>query len=680
MDEEELKATMLDVGSGGNAAQTGRDLGAAMQSMRSGGTPMVDPFAMVQPVPYIPPGQEVSILDRPASIPMESYDMPGSPMPDVMPEELMVEEGMQPGPMQPVQPQQPADQQLPSIAQEGVPGGPPQRGGRPFQMDVSAPNFNERYRYTQQDFYGGDNPNITWTDPRGVQMYVPKAGELPMAIWASRMQQNASEKQAIKDRINKLREQEIAPTADPYQQSFSTLIGQTKDNFVSALAESYGGNEDLAWKEIATDGTDANRRWMQMHKDLEALGQYGKFLWADAKDVLDMARKNEVSYTEETMKQAEEIYYGLGNLKPDASPADIRRLVETAKGFTKRIGMEQYSKNSIEPNIKEKYQRWHTVNFYRDKATGMKVEEIQKKYNGEAFLKGYAKEYARLNPQVTEQEAYDFFSSTIPKEHLELAVDSKIPPIGGSGLVSGGAGTVDGRVVRADYRDMPEQVGGMIMKDRRSIHLSPFQVTGGKEHAVKEMDVSIDGTSNGRPMRNVQLLYNPGSEQWELYGKMLDEGGVERLQEIEASTSYDTDGLDGEELAKVIKMREDAKNEVYKKHSKATSAPADFNTSLLESYWGDSDPNYVLLQLVTSKGGKMSYEDLQAKLTTKDGRDEIARILGAAPKRATPAKAAASSSSQEMVTVRMPDGKTGQIPAANLDAFMKKYPTATQVK
>lgn len=645
MDEEELKDTMLDVGSGGNAAQTGRDLGAAMQSMRSGGTPMVDPFAMVQPVPYIPPGQEVSILDRPASIPMESYDMPGSPMPDVMPEELMVEEGMQPGPMQPV-PQAPEQQQPPAIAQEGVPGGPPQRGGRPFQMDVSAPNFNEKYRYTQQDFYGDNNPNITWTDPRGVQMYVPKAGELPMAIWASRMQQNASEKQAIKDRIKKLQEQEIAPTADPYQQSFSRLIGQTKDNFVSALAESYGGNEDLAWKEIATDGTDANRRWMQMHKDLEALGQYGKFLWADAKDVLDMARKNEVYYTPETMRLAEEIYYGLGNLKPDASPADIRRLVETAKGFTKRIGMEQYLKNSMLPGIKDRYKRWHTVNFYRDKQTGMKVEEIEKNYNADAFLKESAKQYARLNPQVTVDEAYEFFSGAIPKEHLELAVDSKIPPIGGSGSGSGGAGTVDGRVVRADYRDMPEQVGGMIMKDRRSIHLSPFQVTGGKEHAVKEMDVSIDGTSNSRPMRNVQLLYNPGSEQWELYGKMLDEGGVTKLAEIQNSTKYDLDGKSAEEVAVLVKQRDNEIEEVYKKHSKATSAQADFNTSLLESYWGDSDPNYVLLQLVTSKGGKMSYEDLQAKLTTKDGRDEIARILGASQKQATPAKAAASSPSQ----------------------------------
>ena len=643
MDEEELKATMLDVGSGGNAAQTGRDLGAAMQSMRSGGTPMVDPFAMVQPVPYIPPGSDVSILDRPASIPMESYDMPGNPMPEVMPEELMVEEGMQPGPIQPVEPQQPADQQPHSIAQEGVPGSVPQPGRRPLQMDVTPPNFNERYRYTQQDFYGGDNPNITWTDPRGVQMYVPKAGELPMAIWASRMQQNASEKQAIKDRINKLREQEIAPTADPYQQSFSNLIGQTKDNFVSALAESYGGNEDLAWKEIATDGTDANRRWMQMHKDLEALGQYGKFLWADAKDVLDMARKNEVSYTPETMKQAEEIYYGLGNLKPDASPADIRRLVDTAKGFTKRIGMEQYFKNFIEPNIKEKYQRWHTVNFYRDKATGMKVEEIQKKYNGEAFLKGYAKEYARLNPQVTEQEAYDFFSSTIPKEHLELSVDSKIPPIGG-GSGSGGAGTVDGRIVRADFRKVntvgPD--GKTVAAGDQSMHLTPFQVTGGKEHAVKEMQVSIDGTSATRPMRDIQLVYAPIQGKWRMVGKMLDEGASEMLNQIDERTSIGLAEADTpEEQAQIQEQAKQQKDAIWRKYSKAGVAESDFNTSLLESYWGNSDPNTVLLELVTAKGGKMSYDDLQTKLTTKDGRDEIARILGAAPKQATPAKAAA---------------------------------------
>jgi hypothetical protein len=602
---------------------------------------MADPFAMVQPVPFIPPGEEVSILDQ-----TPTFDMPGSPMPGI-PEEV-IQPGMAPddagayaySPEQ-IDTSAPANwqaqQATPQSGAQPEPDQPGQpRSRRPFQMDVSAPDFNENYRYTQQDFYGQQRP-ISTTDAVGGALHFPQAGELPMAIWASRMQQNASEKQAIKDRINKLREQEIAPTADPYQQSFSGLIGQTKDNFVSALAESYGGNEDLAWKEIATDGTDANRRWMQMHKDLEALGQYGKFLWADAKDVLDMARKNEVSYTPETMKQAEEIYYGLGNLKPDASPADIRRLVETAKGFTKRIGMEQYSKNFMLPGIKERYKRWYTVNFYRDKQTGMKVEEIEKNYNADAFLKESAKQYAKLNPQVSVDEAYEFFSGTIPKEHLELAVDSKIPPSsGGSG--PGGAGG-DGPIVRADYRNFIDESGDAVAG--QTIHMSPSQVTGGKEHSVKEMDVSVDGTSNTRPMRNVQLVYNPQKNKWSLYGKLLDEGGVDKLAEIEASTAYDTEGLEGEDLAKVVRMREEAKNEVFTKYAKPSYADADYNTSVLESYWRSSDPSMTLLELVTSKGGKLTYDQLTEKLKSQSGRDEIARILGASPKQATTAKAAA---------------------------------------
>jgi hypothetical protein len=234
MDEEELKQLMLNVGSGGNQAATQQELSSAMSGMRSGGTPMADPFAMVQPVRYITPEEEVTLLDDMSNMPPELQGAEAyGPEPidttaPAIPEEV-IQPGMEQQPVDPVQ--QPANQP---------------RGRRPFKMDVSAPEFNQNYRYTQQDFYGQQRP-ISTTDAVGGALHFPQAGQLPMAIWASRMQQHQKRKAEVQERIKQLRDLEVEPTADPYQQSFAKTVGSAKDSFVKALAESYDGDESKAW-------------------------------------------------------------------------------------------------------------------------------------------------------------------------------------------------------------------------------------------------------------------------------------------------------------------------------------------------------------------------------------------------------------------------------------------------
>ncbi len=618
---------MLNVGSGGNQAATQQELSSAMSGMRSGGTPMADPFAMVQPVRYITPEEEVTLLDDMSNMPPELQGAEAyGPEPidttaPAIPEEV-IQPGMEQQPVDPVQ--QPANQP---------------RGRRPFKMDVSAPEFNQNYRYTQQDFYGQQRP-ISTTDAVGGALHFPQAGQLPMAIWASRMQQHQKRKAEVQERIKQLRDLEVEPTADPYQQSFAKTVGSAKDSFVKALAESYDGDESKAWMEIGTDGTDANRKWLQLHRDMEALGQYGKFLWADAKDYRNQAKNNEIYYTPETLKLAEDFYYGLGNFRGDEGIGDIHQLTKNAERLSQRISIEQFAQKQLLPGIKDRYARFQEAKFYIDPNTGLRVEQTNKKYDANTFLEQEARNYARMNPMVSEAEALDIFKKIIPPEHFEINLDSKMPS--GSGG-DGGGGTAGGGIsLGFDYRKtgLYDKATGKTVAGAQSLHFTPFQETGGKQYPVKEMQVSTGGTTTTRPMRDVQLVYAPEQGKWRLVGKMLDEGSVEKLNNLISTTQFDVSSKSGADALGVQKEVDRVVDEFWRKNAKYSAADADANTSVLEMYWRSGNPDQMVVNELRRKGSRMTVEDVQQKLRTKGGRDEIARILGANIESGQPAQGA----------------------------------------
>jgi hypothetical protein len=57
-------------------------------------------------------------------------------------------------------------------------------------------------------------------------------------------------------------------------------------------------------------------------------------------------------------------------------------------------------------------------------------------------------------------------------------------------------------------------------------------------------------------------------------------------------------------------------------------------------YWRSGNPDQMVVNELRRKGSRMTVEDVQQKLRTKGGRDEIARILGANIESGQPAQGA----------------------------------------
>lgn len=262
-------------------------------------------------------------------------------------------------------PQQSAAPPAPAAPQQ--PAAPAQRSG-PSYMARGGTRFNKDYRYTNEDFYGPRGPDIFTTDAVGGSMYIPRAGELPMDIFASYFQENQRQRAEVRGAISKFMEaSQVKPTADPYQPAFNKLVTDWQNNYVAGIAEQYGGNSQLAWAEIAKEGTAANKGYLDGMRAMDALGQFVKFQWADAASYIEEVMKGNLNASPEQKQRAYDVYYGMNSLKGDMTGGDFMKLAQETemlkrdmnelKWFNERVlpmAPEAYRKVSQEPVVEMK--------------------------------------------------------------------------------------------------------------------------------------------------------------------------------------------------------------------------------------------------------------------------------------------------------------------------------------
>jgi len=311
----------------------------------------------------------------------------------------------------------------------------PDRGR--FRIGAQAPTLNQNYRYTNEDFYGKQR-DFRWTDPRGASMLVPNAGQLPMGIWASQMQQVQGERLKNQQNLQKLIAGmegggKGAKTAPPYQASLDNAASMARNRFISDLTEQYAGNEAKAWEEIAKPGSKAARDFFDMHRRFEAIGQHGQELWERSKGYLDALKSGDVYRDPETVKLAEEVFYGLGSMRGDEGAGDIDRLTRSMAKFDHAISREKFAKEVLSPNIKDHYQRiQNDYKIRREK--GLNIAESEIRFNAENFQKEAARSMTENIPGTSYKDNLKFIEGWYPKEHIDQKFQmSNVPQPSSSG-------------------------------------------------------------------------------------------------------------------------------------------------------------------------------------------------------------------------------------------------------
>jgi hypothetical protein len=342
-----------------------------------------------------------------------------------------------------------ADPLAPAVPEQAAPQAPVQqeqeveqqrqRGGG-MRPSVSGPNFNQQYRYTQEDFYGRDK-DITWTDPRGVQMYVPQAGKLPMAIMASRMQQVQAERQQNRANLEKLIQDTSKgiKTADPYQQSFNRLLRDKSNSFVAGIAAQYGGNEQLAWKEIANNPS-TRKAFIDLHKDMEGFAARAQSAWEMAEGYVKEASNPNVMLDPTRLAEAEEILYAIGSMRGDDG-GDINALNKKIVSFTKGVSKEKFIKDFIDPSFKERYQQMSSEIDLAKRQGGVNVFEIEKGYTMQPFLEEAARSMLSRFPDETYESLLKMLKGRYPdKVETSYQLRNAPKPKGSGGSGASGEG------------------------------------------------------------------------------------------------------------------------------------------------------------------------------------------------------------------------------------------------
>ena len=179
-----------------------------------------------------------------------------------------------------------------------------------------------------------------------------------------------------------------------------------------------------------------------------------------------------------------------------------------------------------------------------------------------------------------------------------------------SGESAAGGNTGTGTNVRADFR--PLNVG---TSRENTLFLTPFQNTGDKEHTIKSVAVSSGEGAPDTQMRDITLAYHPSRKGWILTGRSLNETGKKELKRVMSSDGVNLDDLDGEENKEV--------ESIWKTYSVQGGVPAESNSSVVETYWGNPDPNVAAAKIMG-----VTPEEVSSMIATEDGRAQLARKMG----------------------------------------------------
>lgn len=461
----------------------------------------------------------------------------------------------------------------------------------PRQTITPESRFNPNYRYTNQDFYGDRGPDIYSQNAVGGQMYIPRAGELPMGLFASYQQDTQRKKQQIDQGIaDLLKSSQVKPTADPYQPAFTKLVSDWQNNYVAGLSEQYGGNTGLAWKEIAKPGSDANKAYLDGMKAMDALGQFVKFQWADAESYIKDVMKGDIQATPDQKQRATDVYYGIGNLKGDMAGGDFVKLAQETEALKRDMNEAKWVKEYALPLFPEVYRK-------------VAMEPVVKMVGGKRVLAQRTKEeadaaafkaMARLGSEAIGIEAADLearLSTLFPRVKSETETLKFFPESKSKGSKSKTDGDASGPTIVSSVVTAPaKQQGGVVKGGEQALRFTPYQETGKKQHKVGKVNLSTgDGSVD---IYAPALQWNEDGGEWVITGTSLSESEQTTLKDAMKEEGFDAD----KELANTADFV------TTLKLGKPKSVKVSSNGDAMEVYWKSRDPYEVVAMQLRQRG------------------------------------------------------------------------------
>ena len=264
---------------------------------------------------------------------------------------------------------------------------------------------------TQEDFYPG--PGVAEDRYETGLELTPRAAQTPLgaiskaAALLQRRQQDLDK--AVQDfDINS----KMGKAADPYQQNFLKVARGKMDNFVAGVADAYyKGDKKAAMRAIATN-PELRTKWRQLSSELEALGQHSQFIGLRAAEYIKNAKDNKIQFDPETLKMAEELYYGLNQFSAeDGAGGDVLKQTRLNRAFEQRMSMEEFFNNDVVKGLEQSKQALANVGIKKDGNTWFMTKNASKNFN--SLIEGMAPRLAQVSG-ITVEQAKDYLTKRLP--------------------------------------------------------------------------------------------------------------------------------------------------------------------------------------------------------------------------------------------------------------------------
>lgn len=497
-----------------------------------------------------------------------------------------------------------------------------------------ANTYNPNYRYTNEDFYGPRGPDITWTDPRGVQMYVPRAGELPLGLWASRMQAVQGDLAQTRKGIGDLMKDTGMPkTASPYQADYTRLVTGAQQKYIDGIASQYGGDTNMAVQEISTEGSPANLGWRRLMANAEAIGQHVKGEWDQTGQWAKQLVEGKVNADPEMVQMAHEYLHGVGGLSGNSGIGDFEKAVKNTGRIRMEMGLDYFA-NQLGDKVMDEAYATVKKDLQRSISMGQRViDEKTIKSLEDGIYKALVERAVDYTPSIDSPEgrarAERYFRFRYPQVK-ELKEELKFVnlPDGGSGGGGGGANTPVG--TRMDATPTRSTVSGKHPSNQKVPFDTAPAITistkvGNSWRPLDKVDVA-DGSGEYRMMVQPRFTYKDG--EYVITGKMMD-----RTSELAITNELKKEGIDFDPTKStwdnMTTEQRTTVEKVVSKYTKNESVPLRYNQDILSRNSGLNTGDEMFSHYLNEEmGHKVSPDEVGKMMSTPEGRRKVNEMMG----------------------------------------------------
>lgn len=475
--------------------------------------------------------------------------------------------------------------------------------------------------------------------------------KLPFGALASRGQALAERKQQNQQAQKALIEKfdpygGVGKAADPFQPAFGKYARGQIDKLAADIAAAYGGDIGEAYRRMATPGTEEYMLLKNRSQELQDIATENRFVYGQFADILALDVAGERTLDPDIKQDIIRFLSALDENGVPVEGADPSEFRTKRRDLEARISMSQFIKDIASDILKIVQSEAQKIGKAIPLPGGnYMLEDISEK-DMEPAVRQYAKMYAQMSMgKVTEQQAYEELRPIFNNElKRQIRTFKRENPGGGneggrpkSGIVlSSTYGPVEGLSSTGQFNQV--RVNKITSGAGGFMPPSPFLGAAGE--AVTIHPIAVFENERGEKMISGKLGADPRSR---VKAAPKDDG-----------MSFDFSILD--ETTGEWKPTDEA---TYFQNLPTQILP----------YEGANEAAWEQATGQTRQQVDKALRESEAKRKARD--DEFTRT--ASGKSAEPTKSA-------MVVVKLPDGRTGQIPSDKLADFKKKYHGATEVK